>query len=1069
MCAQCQQPVVRDAWLEYITLDVKRGQKDYDLNRVSTLQELVDDWVEKESKYPMFVHENRCPHRRNENMEPSVIESLGDHLFIALPRASDSGGPTVYAPVSINKTLKLTIPARNDTAAQQWVGYPVAIISIHGNNRAAHYTATVLEGNGWVHKNDEASFPLPKSLNPPLPHFAAPQNSIPLTATFLVYRKLNDGFHPFSNLAHPYVFSADAGNDQAIDPGPSQPASSSKTSTSSSKTSASSSSSKTPAPVPADATGKATKPKTPRQKEKRKASKLRKKERSRSPPVGQEDDSDDAPGGQSNPPPKLAHPREKFTWSTKPGNVLRREDRRSSREARMAFRLREKLAGIKDKQEATRVILEQYQQLLEDLKDCSPVDRLESILVWMCILTQHRIAPVLEDLAEVVNHEPTCRALDAWASDPLHFDHLEHPEALDLANGDHTTSSNRHVFYNRSWGMTVADAIANFTRYAEDFKADIAFSNTWLDHLATLDPKSKIRVQYVGESSRGSPQVRHDEDEAAALAGDLHTRLGNILPLFAKRTSPDLFTWKYLTRDIGDQSGSPWSAPQLRRQHMRLESLLILLGGLFTLNSSSGGLPTDSFDLDSMSPTTLAVEQEMKRRFPFRPPPIVDSDKCPKLAQMRKDLAAIQQAEFEILASRGSVILTRAAKEAIMASLTGIGMNEYERVVEFGLYKDRTGEELKGQSTMAGPFAGLASSIWREQSARARDLALRSDPVISPNDLKQEYANNSWAFTNIFSVTQRHDLFYFEALSVMLKLDKVRPFLLRLWGQGPTSVVESGVLCGPKTKEVEDARKACTPDTFKRAGDATVPTDWFENLLNTTPAFSTLSLDFLTKEGFERRPAADFIPPGVVMPPIPPERRAEWEAAFIIRHPNDPIEAAQYQAMAILTWFSHLHNRPADVLYCNIFDVRKPKNLQSALLRAQPGLHIRPVYCDECPQMLYDVAATNTEGEERVLQHDPRKWLPDQQTLEPPRYPDLVKRVSDQLRAHRKGDRHRQGTVGAEYRTFWDLPLMVKQACVHACFFHNATLAKIFVVKNRQYTLLGKVVEVVNWQCPPKR
>ncbi|KAF8317309.1 hypothetical protein DL93DRAFT_2076895, partial [Clavulina sp. PMI_390] len=98
MCAQCEQPVVRDAWLECITLDVKRGQKDYDLNRVSSLQELVDNWVEKESKYPMFVHENRCLHETNEHVEPSVIESLSDHLFITLPRVSDSGGPTVYAP-----------------------------------------------------------------------------------------------------------------------------------------------------------------------------------------------------------------------------------------------------------------------------------------------------------------------------------------------------------------------------------------------------------------------------------------------------------------------------------------------------------------------------------------------------------------------------------------------------------------------------------------------------------------------------------------------------------------------------------------------------------------------------------------------------------------------------------------------------------------------------------------------------------------------------------------------------------------------------------------------------------
>ncbi|KAF8296310.1 hypothetical protein DL93DRAFT_2173824, partial [Clavulina sp. PMI_390] len=56
VCGQCSQPFVRDAWLEFITLDLKHQDNP---SRIPSIQELANEWVQKEAKFPMFAREAR--------------------------------------------------------------------------------------------------------------------------------------------------------------------------------------------------------------------------------------------------------------------------------------------------------------------------------------------------------------------------------------------------------------------------------------------------------------------------------------------------------------------------------------------------------------------------------------------------------------------------------------------------------------------------------------------------------------------------------------------------------------------------------------------------------------------------------------------------------------------------------------------------------------------------------------------------------------------------------------------------------------------------------------------------
>ncbi|KAF8296311.1 hypothetical protein DL93DRAFT_783048 [Clavulina sp. PMI_390] len=238
--------------------------------------------------------------------------------------------------------------------------------------------------------------------------------------------------------------------------------------------------------------------------------------------------------------------------------------------------------------------------------------------------------------------------------------------------------------------------------------------------------------------------------------------------------------------------------------------------------------------------------------------------------------------------------------------------------------------------------------------------------------------------------------------------------------------------------------------------------------LLSNPFFSMLSLDFLASYGLQKLPAAQFIPPKVVMPRIPAARRAEWESAFVIIHPDDPPEAAQYQALDILACVSRLHQRAADIIHPDLFEKMGHEMLRAAFLQAEPGLRIRPLTCTECPMMLYNVSSDNPPKKKKgQMGHGPREYLPDEQTLRGGD-PAFLRRVSDRLRVPHKGKRH-QGVVGDEYRSFWDLPFTVKRAFIHGCFFREASLAKPIKVGERMQTILGRVVQVVNWRSPSSR
>ncbi|KAF8318747.1 hypothetical protein DL93DRAFT_342339 [Clavulina sp. PMI_390] len=804
----------------------------------------------------------------------------------------------------------------------------------------------------------------------------------------------------------------------------------------------------------------------------------------------------------------------------------------------------------------------------------------------------------------------------------------------------------------------------------------------------------------------------------------------------------------------------------------------------------------------------------MQEKFPFRPPYFTDSDLSPRLSQMRDQLRNIQNVEFASHKARGGDRISKVAKEAIMASLTGIGLNRFGRTIEFGVYKDRTREELDGKSTITGPFAGPGPTLWRIHSTRARQIPLRSIPLATFEELQREFADNSWAFADVFSLSSTHDMFHWEILSLSSKLNIVRPIVIRLWGAAVTGLFQSGVVLLPDIPEIRDLWRSYTPNMFDRAGNALPKTEWFkrfmashpwkyyesppdflekvgamfiyelldgvlgvaiiyphlggakhdpgaadafeelaylvevkylrlyeaasnienpteDNLLllmeqvdadcvdidaqiellkdelhsfhstvhsvrmldsshrqelqaaeqgeskafhlgrqraasravqvanedatcapydpitkerklwarqyieardhalkwrlpepfpnpfptaeklfdhlvkmkrnglvvrslngvkgnivlaernktaegqelqeqryermvqtrgerrqaklsgpnarpydptwkaiftlesviqwfasppfdKSTPRdfmpqitrcvcgsvqithrqshhkcpqaddpkkwtkickikglesvriftihelfssgfFDTVPDEFLEERGLVQQPSVDCIPSSVNLPDIPAEHADAWAQSFVIYHPTESPQAAVHQALDTCAHFSQPRGNDVDVIFEDMFDPGLPKLLPLVLLGLQRGARIRPIYCNQCPQIQFEILQGSKRvdpvGTERRMHHGPRTYFPDAQTLRLGGDPAQLKRVSDQLRAHVEGEKH-VGTIGEEYRSFWELPLAVKQAHIFACFFSDAALAK------KTPELVGNVVTVVNWRAP---
>ncbi|KAF8309173.1 hypothetical protein DL93DRAFT_1788199 [Clavulina sp. PMI_390] len=157
MCADCKCPYVRQAYAACIAIEPSNG---------SSTQELLDHWEQQEIKAPTLYGQDRCDHGADVN--PSRVVEIGDHLAVFIPRAEKNKATNVKS-INIDKTVRLRIPARNNSPELVWAGYPISVISFHRVDNAGHYTATVLEDGGWSFKNDELSSQPPKRAAVPLP------------------------------------------------------------------------------------------------------------------------------------------------------------------------------------------------------------------------------------------------------------------------------------------------------------------------------------------------------------------------------------------------------------------------------------------------------------------------------------------------------------------------------------------------------------------------------------------------------------------------------------------------------------------------------------------------------------------------------------------------------------------------------------------------------------------------------------------------------------------------------------------------------------------------------------
>ncbi|KAF8309174.1 hypothetical protein DL93DRAFT_2086090 [Clavulina sp. PMI_390] len=753
----------------------------------SSTQELLNHWDQQEIKAPTLYGQDRCDH--GADVTPSRVVEIGDHLAVFIPRAEKDRVTNVKS-INIDKMVRLRIPPHNDSPELVWTGYPISVISFHGVDNAGHYTATVLEDGGWSFKNDALSSRLPDSPDPRLPHSPIHHHSISSTATLVVFRKFAD-VNPLAFLPGDYAFTT-LDSDEDEDEGNFDPN--------------------------LDFDFK---------------------------PLldGSENDGPDTPSTAPSP----AHDAT-VEYSSKPENIKRREDRAITGPLATARKREEAFAYLLLLAKCDHKIEKHFQKYLRETEHLPIDERLQVRLEWICVHRQRAIEPLLDPLTTAVEHDPTCEAVDAWVRDPTMWNALNHPNALRRVTGDRATLLDQHKFYHRSWECKVREAIQKFKQYARDHPADISFAYNWLKRLEKLDPEAIVRIHYIGETTSSTPQLRQDQDHASALSGKLPSRTGHMLGLLAD-TKCEVYEWTEFTRFIGDASAG--TLTQRRRHSLIAERFLILCGGCFVLNSSDGGLPSSKFDLDAMSPQALAAEAEMQTRFPFRPPPRTDARSDPQLAQVRAQLKAIQEIEFDANFEAGGFDPPDHAKAAIMASVTGVGMNEYGRVVQFGIFKDRTGEELKGESTITGPYAGPGPTMGREHSARARQLSLRWDVETSVERLTEEFACNGWAFTDMFPLRGPHKKFHLEVLGVVLKLCVAKPIVILLLGSLVTNLSERELWRLPRTPERLRlfSESGLTKTNYQSAGNSLPKTSWYERLIAEYDLDHFESPDFLEKAG----------------------------------------------------------------------------------------------------------------------------------------------------------------------------------------------------------------------------
>ncbi|KAF8309176.1 hypothetical protein DL93DRAFT_1788360 [Clavulina sp. PMI_390] len=735
MCADCKCPYVRQAYAACIAIEPSNG---------SSTQELLDHWEQQEIKATTLYSQDRCDHGADVN--PSRVVEIGDHLAVFIPRAEKDRVTNVKS-ISIDKTVRLRIPPRNDSPELVWTGYPISVISFHGVDNAGHYTATVFEDGGWSFKNDALSSRLPGSPDPRLPHSPIHHHSISSTATLVVFRKFAN-VNPLAFISRGYVFTTldsaksedEDENDLGFEPSPD---------VSEADELAEGSLLDLLAAGVVDATFIAR--------------------------------------GQD------------YSRSTNPVNVKRREDRRDALpelEVEREKKASEKLEYIATIAALACEIDDERKEFVDSLADRPAAERVTELLGRECLLERDKLEELKPVLSEAVKDPAVLDLLDAMSCNILTLKAVDHLTTLRKALRK-ALSSHPHPCYLRRLIMTVREALGVLDTYMGKHRADRPWASVIKKALLDLDPDEEVGFPYIGETSTRDVFKRHLDDLASVAAGNLPTRLGNMLQIVGD-------TYEIQVYEI---QGFPFvnegqTPDEIVKQSKLAENLLITLCGPYSLNSADGGFKSSKLDLNALAPQVLDAETQVQSNAPVYSPAVVDDAESPDLAERRRRIRQILDVDYQYHLLTGGKPIAPEVLETIKAGHTSFGLSTHGNVATIGLYKDITQQELR-EGSMFDNQAGPGPTVWHDQSERANQLPSRFTWSSLPiEDQIPFISRNDWAYFNIFPHSRPKNLYHAHVISLAMKIEVADPGLLRAWGGSMAALAAAGAFDLPNLPAV---------------------------------------------------------------------------------------------------------------------------------------------------------------------------------------------------------------------------------------------------------------------------